>query len=474
MNKMIPIGLFSTLLLTACGGDSSGGGSPAPTKYTWQFVQMKELTKTGMTQFCGNSAATVFSTDETDADSANWLYTFAVKAPGFSNTGGIFVYNSDGTLNSETNITKFNVHQTEGTLEFTENDIPDGGYITVVDNANGIDNVLVIQKEALVDGMIKVNYNQGKQQCYTGNALKADPTKKKINIGISSGGVTTTSVETYFDGKLPKDNRTLKENLTVLNTPESVLLSGYDADGDINAFAYVDKNRLSNMSTVGDPTTIFIDPIFDKTNIDLNNSLSSDFNKLTLKSMYKGNIFDWFTWSQYSSSFTAWAPLDLDYGYAAFYQGQFNGWDVTVNQTISEGYTSIDLSTLDMSTTAPALDCSGATCLLDMSEVTNQSISVSEVNFSQGNARYTVFASGSDITIPKISGVEYPTQSTPLKTSFLLASKNNAELTQAFYVLGNTKNYQPSAEYIEMILPPALDIKHREVLTTNQYTYISR
>ncbi|RYU41524.1 hypothetical protein ERW49_18670 [Aliivibrio finisterrensis] len=475
MNKMIPIGLFSTLLLTACGGDSGGGGgSPAPIKYTWQFVQMKELTKTGMTQFCGNSAATVFSADETDAESANWLYTFAVKAPGFSNTGGIFVYKSDGTLYTEGRLTKQDVHQTEGTLEFTENDIPEGGYITVVDNANGIDNVLVVQKKALVDGMIKVNYNQGKQQCYTGNALKADPNKKKINIGISSGGATTTNVETYFDGKLPKDNLTLKENLTVLSTTESVLLSGYDADGDINAFAYVDKNQLSNMAMVGNPKTIYIDPIFDKTYIDLIDSVASDFGDLSINSIYKGNTFEWFTWSQYSSSFDAWAPLDPAYHYSAFYQGKFNGWDVAVNRTISEGYTSINLSTLDMSTTAPAFDCSGLTCLLTMSEVTNQSISVSEVNFSQDNARYTIFASGSDITIPKISGVDYPTQSTPLKTSFLLASKNNAELTQAFYVLGNTKNYQPSAEYIEMILPPALDIKHREVLTTNQYTYISR
>lgn len=470
MNKLLPLGVITSMLLTGCGGSDSGGSSaPAPQKYTWQFVQMKELTKTGMTQFCGNSTATTFSVDETDADSANWLYTFAVKAPTISD---ILVYNSNGTLYTEGSLTKHNVHQTEGTLEFTENDIPDGGYITVVDTENGIDNVLVVQKEALVDGMIKVNYNQGQQQCYSSNALKADLNKKKINIATFSG-VATTNVETYFDGKLPKDNGTLKEDLTVLSTSESVLLSGYDADGDINAFAYVDKNQLSNMATVT-PNTISVEPIFDKANIDLVGSVSGDFDELSINSIYKGNIFEWFTWSQYSASFDAWAPLDPAYSYSAFYQGEFNGWDVVINQPISEGYTSIDLSTLDMNTTALALDCSGSICSLDMSDVTAQSVSVSEVNFSQGNARYTVFASGSDITIPKISGVDYPTQSTSLKTSFLLASENNTELTQAFYVLDNTKNYQPSAEYVEMILPPALDIKHNETLTTNQYTYISR
>ncbi|AZL83733.1 hypothetical protein EIJ81_02810 [Aliivibrio salmonicida] len=171
MNKMIPIGLFSTLLLTACGGSDSGGGSgggtPAPTKYTWQFVQMKANTQKNMLSSCAGKAPTEFYVDTNDIDESKWVYTFAVQAP---NITDILVYDANSVLYTDTNLSKFDINPTTATLTFSENDIPDGGYVTIVDSIkDGSKHLLTVQKELLSDALIKVNVEQGTQKCYAEN-----------------------------------------------------------------------------------------------------------------------------------------------------------------------------------------------------------------------------------------------------------------------------------------------------------------
>ncbi len=459
-------------LLAGCGGGSGGGGgggsTPAPTTYTWQFVQMKELTNTAMTQFCGSSSPTIFNLDDSDADSNNWLYTFAAKAPTITD---ILVFNADGSPYTDGSLDKFDVHQTEGTLVISENDIPDGGYITVLDSANGIDNVLSVQKELLSDAIIKVNLNQGQQSCITTGKLAIDSAEKKVNLQHSSNN---TSAQTYLDGASTPNTSTLKDNLTLLAENEFILLAGYNGSNDIIEYAYADKNSLSN-SSAPIAAQVVLDPIADAaTTVNFTNTLGANFSELDIKSVYRNTYtFDWFGWNATSNSFIFNAPLGSDYAYQAIYSGTLNGWNIEHVQSIDNLVESIDLTALDMSAANTPLDCASGVCQLSSTDVTALDSLSTQLRFSEGTARYTIFAEN-DVIVPQVGGVNYPDQTTPLEISMLLATAADSDLLNAFRMYGNTRNYQGSAEHIDIISYPSEDLQQQLTLLASDYTLVTR
>ncbi|ROV62389.1 hypothetical protein EGH82_01540 [Vibrio ponticus] len=468
MNKWLIAGISVPLLLSGCGGGGEGGGNssprpPAVKSYTWQFVQMKSQPQATMNQFCGHSNATVFSVDDSDADSSKWLYTYAVLAPTIT---AVNVYNSDGSQYTEGNLDEFDIHQSQGTLTFTENDVPDGGYIAVVDE----DNVLIVKEDALSDALIKVTQNQGQQACYTAGPLIEDANEKKINVATFSG-VSETSIETYIDGKFAKDSGTIKSNLTVLNSDETTLILGYTSSGEVNGYRYVSKSELSNASS-SQQNTVNLDQIFDQVSVDFNEPATSTFVGFNISSIRSGFTFDWFNWSALSNTYQVSAPLSSPNKYAAEYKGQLNGWNVEHNSVLDGSSNRIDLD-LAAPSASPAFDCSGTFCKFFVSDITSDAVHMSKLEFDVGAAKYTLLSKGSEFIVPKITGIAEPVGSTPLSVSMLMMENANSSMEKAFTVLGNTRNYTPRSDYIDFIAKPSDDLNQQVILKSNTYTIIS-
>ncbi|EGA69192.1 hypothetical protein VISI1226_14871 [Vibrio sinaloensis DSM 21326] len=459
-------------LMAGCGGGSggsSGSSSPSPTltSYTWQFVQMKELPKSAMEQFCGVGNATVFNLDDSDSDSSNWLYTFAAKAPNISD---VFVYNSDGSL-ANSSLDKFDVNQINGTLTFSENDVPDGGYLVIVDSSNGIDNVLSVEKEAIQSFIVKINREQGQQTCLTNGSLVNESQLKKVNIGTFNG-VSTTAVEGYVDGKSPQDSGTIKANIEVIATNENLLLSGYNTSNEIVGYKFINKSELSDNSSSA-PNTVFLDAIFDNKTIDFTNTVGAVFGSLTMKAIYSGFTFDWYDWTTESNSFSTSAPASPSVGYSSSYEGTLNGWNVNNNYLLENVANNVNLTTLDMPTQPISLNCSGANCYFSETEVTSLNSELNTIRFSSGDARYTLVSTGNAL-VPKVVNVTYPDSNTVITSQMLLSENSNLELRKAFLVNGTTRNYTPSTDYIDLLATPIDDLQHRRTMVSYDYTLISK
>ncbi len=408
------------------------------------------------------------------SDQNSWQYIFAVKAPlGERSLERIYIFNADGSRYTESNLNKDDIDPIEGTLKFTKNDIPDGGYIAVVDRVGNQDNILILDKGSISDALIKINYPQGQQSCITKGALLADNNLKKVNIGYEGQHVTSTSVETYLGGKSPTQSSTLKNDINVLASNEYILVSGYDTNLNILEYAYVDKGSLINSSSPVNPNTVFLEGIQDTTTIDFMNTANAVFSALHLKSTYQNNTFDWFNWNTSNTSFTTRAPEKADYSYAAQYNGSLNGWDVQHTKTIDNGYVNINLSNLDPSPSSVSLDCSNSSCQLNLSDITSLDTTALKLTFTEGNANYTVHTQG-DLVLPRIPNVSYPDQNTALTTSLLISETSNSELSTAFRVLGNTRDYQPANNFVDLLLVPADDLLHQKVMLSHDYTIITK
>ncbi len=478
MNKMIPIGLFSTLLLTACGGGSSGGGgggggsTPEPTKYTWQFVQMKANTQQNMLSSCAGKAPTEFYVDTSDIDESKWVYTFAVQAP---NITDILVYDANSVLYTDTNLSKFDINPTTATLTFSENDIPDGGYVTIVDSIkDGSKHLLTVQKELLSDALIKVNVEQGTQKCYAENKLVKNAKNKKVIIGTFDG-VAESSVEGFLTGQSQKGTGTTKTEIETLNN-EYVLLSGFNASNQITGFSYQASSALSDMTSTS-TTPHALEALTSFMNIDLRDSSDFSFLDMTIFSNYKGQVFTWNSWATKPSIFTSYAKLGDEFNYSATYEGTLNSWKITANSTASAtGDISIELDSLDMQTTpAPAFECGGSTCYVNVNALTSLDVDTIKLEYTAGVTRHTIYTNDRDMFIPEIPSyiedVTYPDSLTPVNVSFLMGDNITNEARSGFMSYSNIKENPPRDEYIDMLIAPGLEMKHQ--LGVKQSTFIS-
>lgn len=123
MNKMIPIGLFSALFLTACGGGSSGGGNPGPApapKYTWQVVHLYETTKNKVKPGCA-----IFLDLDDSSDLTQDRVIAAVIPP--KNSYKVQYHDKDGQVVPDVNINSTD----SGEVTIDSGVILDDGYATL-------------------------------------------------------------------------------------------------------------------------------------------------------------------------------------------------------------------------------------------------------------------------------------------------------------------------------------------------------
>lgn len=470
MNKMIPIGLFSTLLLTACGGDSGGGNSgPAPApKYTWQFVQMKSDTYVNMMKHC-DVKPTEFNIKKIDLENPDsWIYTFAVQAPSISD---ILVYDKDGVL-YDTNLSKFSIDPKTASLTFSENNIPPGGYITVVDSIDGgSKHILTVQRELLSDALIKINAEQGRTACYSKNKLVESDSNKKVTIGAENNDVKSTSVDGFLIGQSQKGSSSTKTEIETLKN-EYVLLSGFDLNDQIVAFTYQPSTALSNMN---DKTIAHeLEDLSDSLNITLQSAPRLIFSDMTVFSSYKGQIFTWNSWNAELPDFTAHAKLGNGFGYAATFNGRLDSWSVMANAVVDPvGNASVELNSLDMQG-IPVLECGNVGCYLNIEASTGLSVGVTKIEYTANVTNHTIYSTNREINIPEIPrniNTTYPDNTTPINVSFLMGDNITDKARSGFMSYSNIKENPPRDGYIDMLIAPGLEMKHQ--LGVKQSNFIS-
>ncbi len=470
MNKMIPIGLFSALFLTACGG-SDGGSSPAPAAktYTWQFVEMNTDTLQNMKTLCSGKVPTVFHIDDTPLDEDNWMYTYAVKAP---DVFDILVYEADGTLyKSGASLLKNKIDPISGVLTFSANEIPNGGYITVVDGNNDRQHLLTVQKNLLSNLLVKINENQGRQACYTANSLSTS--YKKVGILAFDDAVKSTSVESYLNGQSEKGTA-VKNNIKTTQN-EYVLLSGFDQDNQIIEYKFEASSKLSaNNST--QTNSFVLEPLPPQDDVVVYPSLASNLTFSSLDSFvhYKGQVFNWNSWTEQSHYGS---KAILDYGYSATYKGILaDNWNVTGNaKASSNGDITLELDSLDMPMHAPNFDC-GSTCVVNINNLTNLDVDMIKIEYQENTTSHVIYTTDKDMNIPEIPqgivNTSYPTDVTPVQVSMLMGMGNttiasNARLGFMSYL---DVTAPPRAGFVDLLIAPGLGIKHQ--LSVSQTNYI--
>ncbi|MDD9174915.1 hypothetical protein PVK63_09255 [Aliivibrio sp. S2TY2] len=476
MNKMIPIGLFSTLLLTACGGDSGGGGgSPAPTKYTWQFVQMETRTKADMLEQCGVEP-TIFNINKVDPeDVQTWKYTYALNA---KKVRAILVYDENNDVVDDSTIDVNNI-SSKGVLTFTSNDVPKDWSIAIVDTSTSKDtHIFSIEGALLTDSIIKIQQAQGEESsCYTDNKLLVSSTSKNVTLKNNS---SYTSSDTYFDGKSAIKPGSSQENLTVINAGEQVLFTGYNMNsyGDlvVNEFAYQDSKTLS---TAG--TTIELEKAEEQLVAYITNITNTEFNHLTIRSKYKNDTFDWFDWNAYADDFFVKIPASptTSYTYSAKYEGTHKQWGVLDIKNIVGNTVDVDFDANLLNDTTPTVSC-GYICEVNTIGLTYlDNIKASHITFTTGTTHYSMFSTKDQVLVPYVP-VSLPIHIDEAKSgdevtiSLLNTVHTDKKLINSFITYGNGRNYTGDSLYAEAILPPALAYSELAELFNYEYTIVTR
>ena len=489
MNKMLPIGLFSALFLTACGGSDGGSSAPAVKTYNLQFLQMRTEDPESKGKWCNPTTATIFNTQEIDGVIQN---TYGLEA-----TSGFEVIITDANNEVQSRFDSRKISP-KGTLTLSDNQIPNGGYVSIIEKDNLSDKLayaLSIQKELLSDRFIKVNTNQGKNAgCYAGNALKVNSSKKKVTIDYTSvQGISQVSAETYFSGKTEPNAAPTINNLTVIHPTEWVLLSGYDDSNtgtptDITHYSYVSSNELTNYTPASTRSNKELLPVVDVNSIQINVDLDAgteanqpaSLKPLVVNSLYKGHSFNWFSWVESKNYYEVSAPIGAGYAYSAQYNVHINGWNVVSNNVISGGEARVNLTADVHPISGPlALTCSGSVnCEFNLSDVTSQDVKGTMVyyTFTDGEftMKHTVYAKGPIVKIPEVVESRYPTDGLEVNASFITSDSNSKNITDIFSVFGRTKGLILTADKVEMFLPPALSLKHEELKIKNNYTVFTK
>lgn len=231
MKKSLVLSMLAAVVLTGCGGGGGGGGgsgsgssSPAPViKYNLQFVKLEA--KTAVLAGC-----TVFDGLGQNFDDKYYAFNAVPKR--------IEIHDENGVQTST-------VVQLSNSVSISANDVPDGGYVSIIDYVPGYETyqVISIQKLLLGNYLLRLNSSSNKI-CY----------KKNQGLSTKSGYASVDAnklASNYYTfesslGSFAKDSTASLEVSAYTN--EHVLGKGYDgvpANNNLVGYAFV-KNLTPN------------------------------------------------------------------------------------------------------------------------------------------------------------------------------------------------------------------------------------
>lgn len=491
MNKMLPIGLFSALFLTACGGSDGGGSSaPAAKAYTWQFLHVFNAEE--QLDRCPVSA-TVFSTSVYDDNNGKRQRrnTYAYE----SSPTELLVSNEFG--DNKKAFTSSNI-TSSGTVSIPENKIESKGYVSSVEHIGlgGGDTatyMLSVQKEMMSDAFVHLQRSPGMvSECYDKNGLALYGKEKLVRIDNPDSNVTKWKAETHFNQNLIPSTVNPIKGLSVVSPNEPVLLSGYNTAGDITHFAYENSNKFDDDINTSSSKFFPIEPISDSSSIQVNVDLNSVFKALSVKSHYLDYSYDWYKKEAHqvdeNNTYQVFTPLGGNYNYSIQYRGTNNVSDTgTANiwTELSNTPLNKDENTTMVNVVSPnadaanmlAFECTQNLCTLDASSVADNIQAVKlEYSIDRGDrVHHTIFAKGSKVIVPLLDNrTPYPGSNTKFTVSLLVAKTADPELLKAFTVFGNTRNVnpEPTGGKQELLLPPKQGLQHEKVLMKNEFTIL--
>ncbi|MDP5255093.1 MULTISPECIES: hypothetical protein [unclassified Vibrio] len=176
---MLPLAALVSAVLAGCGGGSGGGGggsSASTTNYSIEFVYTEE------SDTLVNNAQIYDRVVDTDTgEVTGYLYAYDIGSA-LDNNISIKFSDSDGIVQSTESID-------DGSITFTDADIPDDGFVTIVEVSNGTDYATTFSK-----GYLEANANLTSMVLTVQTQLNAD----NYNEVTGSNNLTVESVDSSY------------------------------------------------------------------------------------------------------------------------------------------------------------------------------------------------------------------------------------------------------------------------------------
>lgn len=367
MNKLLPLGVITSMLLTGCGGSDSGGSSspkpPSAPKYTWQMIHLYETDKSNVGTGCA-----IFE-DLDDSSNPAQDKVIAAVIPSKHNYSIIY-HNADGSIVADSSI----VPVDSGTVKIDSSIVPQDGYVTlevVIGSIQPRIYSLSIQKPFLQDLVLNANVdtNVGSLPCYKGvqklNDIR-DFSDNAVNLEQLTGNnyYQTSYINKSTTGQM------LSSKVPVLAPLNEGPILGTILDLDnkhsVIGYSLIPKENVFDQTLeMGNLNEAIEENFVEHLIIPNPNSSDSLTGQASIDVIYNDNIYLWqpvnaldqnITYNDNIPDFSQWAltlQYDADYAWKGQGMYHFNNEDIALPE-----FTPFDFSSTTISSSQLNMDAS--------------------------------------------------------------------------------------------------------------------
>lgn len=470
MKKSLILSALASSILLGCGGGGGGSSSsPAPvTKYNFEFVQFADAADA---PDISPKTCTLFDTDlGTQGEES-----FARLA----NDVKVETYDAEGKFYKELNVS------TQGKLTISDNDVPDGGYVSVIDEtADSEYKVISIHKTMLSDMMISVEKNQGAlSDCYVSD--KKVETEKGF-VHVTSGGISTDGYA--FDSSMSQvggmSNATASAEVESL-IAENILVRAYH-NNMISDYVFVSKLAEEKNDIITDLSGVSFEPKA------WTNDIPSDVptNEVTTMNVRLSHQDFSYPWSEQGSITNpitnpttpiSVTPQQSDWTYTA--TGKQSNWKFTINGALSDNQSVILPNEITISDSPVSIAGSVGDYEFDTNGFSSNIQSVYRGSYKVENAGsprkslshtiYAVVPDGENLSIPNLKvESDNPELDASLSFEVTIDTMSANSLTpdlKLFFMRENAAN-----DLVSVVTKPAETKKQNQVKYMSSYTLLSR
>jgi hypothetical protein len=476
MRKLLALSILVSTALTGCGSGGSDGGSssspstPAVQKYTFEFVKM-------VLAPAPETTCTIFDGTGQNYDTK---YYANIAEP-----QRVEIHGADGSFLKKLTVSN-------GKVNFSVDDVPDAGYVSVIDYraGNPAFQALSIQKELLGDYLIRINGGVS-GSCYKkehGVDTKTGYAAVKTPNGMPSNYF---KFETVLSSTQQLSDRT-KEVKAYKD--EKVLAKAYDGQGN-NLIGYAFVSTLAPVEGDADAgrttlKTVADDLLWSATTLDLNN-----LDELTINLAKGDYIYPWHQAEMDKSTNTPkafpYVSTETDWFFRA--KGSMLGWNFVHNADFTNEF---DVSLLtDLSAgNIEIKDDSGyvfaVSGLISSDQLIQRSYYYTESNSGPASTLthtiYSVPNSDGEVAIPALAFDNDDINLVPseagvgdIAVSVVAKGSIDAGFKESFM-----RSYQPNnprasvfskdEDAVSLVLTPGAQAEQRKAMQMSTYTLVER
>lgn len=386
MNKVIPLGLMVSALLTGCGGGSdggspsSGGGTAPSTKYTWQMIHLYETARASVAGGCS-----IFD----ELPNGN-VVAATLASEGYK----ILFHNADGSIISE-HTQKMSDIPSSGKVTIDTALVPDGGYVSLeeIHGSTGSNRdvyMLTVQDQYLSDLVINVRLttNSG-NSCYTGEQYTSTTTPNSVlNVQevTGTGFYQTSYIDTAVSGN------TSSANIPVLaptGGTKKALVTAYSTYNSTNQqrtglthYAFVDGQNIYDPANPPSPIPTNMLKSDDLINLSFTTSgLAVNDTNSSIQTVISNDIYQWQPIYEGSGDTSAYAYINGT--------SDISSWALSLNGTLSNSWTANYLMSIDENAITLDIPTVNDFSTTTISSGTNFALNSSTFNTSDFNIQRT-------------------------------------------------------------------------------------